>query len=104
MWNTPIDRLRLVGIFEAISFLLLLGVAMPLKYLAGRPEAVQVVGMAHGILWVLYLIVVGLALSARAITRGQAVVAVIASVLPFGPIAFDVWWLKKAQPFVAAAE
>lgn len=54
--------------------------------------------MAHGVLWVLYLIVVGLALAARAITRTQAGIAVVASILPFGPIVFDLWWLKDRPP------
>ena len=55
MLSTPIGRLRLVGILEGISFLVLLGIAMPLKYLAGQPEAVKVVGWAHGALFVLYV-------------------------------------------------
>ncbi|MEQ8764021.1 MAG: DUF3817 domain-containing protein [Planctomycetota bacterium] len=54
MLNTPISRLRLIGMIEAVSFLLLLGIAMPLKYAAGLPEAVLVVGWAHGVLFVLF--------------------------------------------------
>ena len=49
----PVARLRLVGKVEAVSYLLLLGVAMPLKYLAGQPLAVRIVGLAHGILFIL---------------------------------------------------
>jgi integral membrane protein len=54
-FDTTLNRIRSIGIFEAISFLLLLGVAMPLKYIFDQPEMVRVVGMAHGVLWILYV-------------------------------------------------
>ena len=54
-FDTTLNRLRSVGILEAISFLLLLGIAMPLKYAFGQPEMVRIVGMAHGVLWILYV-------------------------------------------------
>src|SRR5690606_39635762 len=53
--KSSIGRLRVIGWWEGVSFLVLLGVAMPLKYLAGQPAAVQVVGMAHGVLFLLYV-------------------------------------------------
>ncbi|MEO5716813.1 MAG: DUF3817 domain-containing protein, partial [Luteolibacter sp.] len=46
-WKTEIGRVRLVGMIEGVSFLLLMGVAMPLKYLAGMPVAVKVAGWGH---------------------------------------------------------
>ena len=55
MSSSVIRQLRIVGIIEGISFLVLLGIAMPLKYLADMPRAVSVVGMAHGVLFILYL-------------------------------------------------
>ncbi|MGQ0439259.1 DUF3817 domain-containing protein, partial [Bacillus sp. B-TM1] len=48
MLSTPIGRLRAIGLVEGISFLLLLFVAMPLKYFAGFATAVKITGMAHG--------------------------------------------------------
>ena len=48
--NTDLGRFRLVAISEGISFLLLLFIAMPLKYAAGMPEGVTYVGWAHGLL------------------------------------------------------
>ena len=47
---------KLISILEAISFIVLLLIAMPVKYLLGNPELVRVVGMAHGILFVLYIL------------------------------------------------
>lgn len=53
--SNTLGRLRLTGILEGLSFIILLTVAMPLKYMAGKPEMVSIVGMAHGILFVLYI-------------------------------------------------
>ena len=47
-------RLRAVGMVEAVSFLLLLGVAMPLKYFAGMPLAVKIAGWIHGLLFIAF--------------------------------------------------
>jgi integral membrane protein len=49
--SSAIDRLRLFSILDGISYLILLGIAMPLKYLADEPLAVRIVGMAHGVLF-----------------------------------------------------
>jgi integral membrane protein len=94
-FDTTLSRLRSVGIFEAISFLLLLGIAMPLKYAFGQPEMVQIIGMAHGVLWILY---VGLAVLGQLDYKWPlktTVLLLIASMLPFGPIVADVKLLKK---------
>ena len=56
MLNTEIGRFRLVSLLEGVSFLVLLGIAMPLKYAAGIPEAVRYVGWAHGLLFVLFIL------------------------------------------------
>ena len=89
MLATPLSRLRLVGLLEGVSYLLLLGVAMPLKYVFGEPFAVRYVGMAHGILFVLYLLaMVPVALDFRWSLKTVAL-GVLASILPAGPFIFD---------------
>jgi integral membrane protein len=85
----PIGRLRVVGVVEGISFLLLLGVAMPLKYMAGMPQMVSVVGMAHGILWMAYVAAVIDVRLRRDWPLSRMAVAVLASILPFGPFVLD---------------
>ena len=96
MLNNPLDRLRLVGMMEGASFLVLLGIAMPLKYLAGYPQAVRVVGMLHGILFLLFVAaVVQVSVSMRWPLR-RIVAALVASVLPFGPFVFDAH-LRRVQ-------
>lgn len=52
-----IKTLRLVGLLEGISFLLLLFIAMPVKYMMDNPILVKYVGMGHGVLFVLFLVV-----------------------------------------------
>lgn len=89
MLATPIARLRTIGFLEAISFLVLLGIAMPLKYAAGRPEMVAIVGRVHGVLFLLYVAAVVHAAIARRWNFERALHAVIAAVVPFGPFFFD---------------
>ena len=54
--NTAIGRLRMAGIAEGISFITLLFIAMPVKYLAGNPGLVWYVGWVHGLLFMLYIL------------------------------------------------
>ncbi len=98
MLATPLARLRLVGLLEGLSFLVLLLIAMPLKYAADQPLAVRYVGMAHGILFLLYLLaIVPVALDHRWNARTVGL-AVLASLLPAGPFVFDAKVLKKLEP------
>ena len=87
--STAIGRMRIVGILEGISYILLLGIAMPLKYLANMPAAVSIVGMAHGILFICYCLTILLALLNGNISFVRSVQAFIASLLPFGPFFMD---------------
>ena len=74
---------------EGLSFLLLLGVAMPLKYLAGMPLMVRIVGSIHGGLFVLYVLAAFRAAHADKWSFRQLLIALVASVLPFGPFVID---------------
>jgi len=96
VWKTALGRVRVIGFAEGASFLLLMGVAMPLKYFAGFPEAVQVVGMAHGILFIVYLIAIAWALVVGQLTFVFAFFGVIASILPAGPFVYD-YFLPKPK-------
>ena len=93
-FSTTIGRLRLIGFLEAVSFLLLLGVAMPLKYFAGEPGAVRVVGMAHGVLFLAYLAATVQAALEHDWTWKRAVLIAAASLVPFGPFYVDAKFLK----------
>ncbi len=79
---------------EAISFLLLLGIAMPLKYIWDMPEAVRIVGMAHGVLFMLYILGAYLLKERMNWSWGTMGVIFICSVLPFGPFYAERKYLK----------
>ena len=84
-----LGRLRLTGIMEGLSFIILLAVAMPLKYLAGKPEMVSIVGMAHGILFVLYIFLTVVAKFRYPWSWKKMLLLWGASVVPFGTFYAD---------------
>lgn len=79
-----LSRLRIIGDLEGISYLLLLGVAMPLKYLAGRPEAVTWVGSLHGALFVAFCAALAQVHFARRWPLTRTILAFLSSLIPFG--------------------
>lgn len=81
--------LRLSGILEGISFLVLLLVAMPLKYIWGKPEMVQITGSIHGGLFVLYVVLALWAWRRYGWSWVVPVQAMVASLLPGGPFWMD---------------
>lgn len=89
MLSTPIGRLRVIGLIEGISFLILLFVAMPLKYFAGFPAAVSIAGMAHGVLFILFIFAVIQVTIVHHKSLSWALGALVASVIPFGTFVLD---------------
>lgn len=89
MPNELLRRFRIVAFAEGVSFLVLLGVAMPLKYLAGEPTMVQIVGLIHGVLFLVYGGMVGVFVSQHGWSIRRAAEAMILSVLPFGTFYLD---------------
>jgi integral membrane protein len=92
---------RKIAFAEGVSFLVLLFIAMPLKYLANLPMAVTIVGGLHGILFVAFIVV------AREVKReynknwGWLGKALLASIIPFGTFWMDKEW-KKEEAAAAA--
>ena len=79
----------MTALAEGSSFLVLLFIAMPMKYLMGMPRVVTVVGAIHGVLFLAYV-----AQLAQLRTKYQwdnkfSFYALLASLLPFGPFIFD---------------
>ena len=94
---TSVGRLRVVGLLEGTSFLALLFIAMPLKYMADEPLGVYILGRAHGALWLLYLIALMDAWLDNDYSRLKAGALFMASILPFGPFIAD-GYLKRDPP------
>jgi integral membrane protein len=81
---------------EGISYLLLLCIAMPLKYYFGMPDAVKATGWIHGILFMLYLVYLVKAESILKWGKMEFFAGLMASLVPFGPFFLE-GKLKKAQ-------
>jgi integral membrane protein len=86
---SPLHLLRNTGKIEAISFLFLILIAMPLKYAANLPEAVKIVGWIHGVLFILFCLALGNAQLKTSLSPGMAILVFIAALLPFGPFLID---------------
>jgi integral membrane protein len=92
-----IQLLRIVGITEGISFLVLLLIAMPLKYYFGMPLAVKLVGWAHGVLFMAYIAMVLVAVRPMKWKLFDVLVALLASLLPAGTFFLDKSWEKRQR-------
>jgi integral membrane protein len=89
MLQTPIGRFRMMGFIEGLSLLILLFIAMPLKYFAGLPEVVTVVGALHGAFFITYLFVIAYTTIKIRWSLIWAFSAVIVAFIPFGNIILD---------------
>jgi integral membrane protein len=86
---TVLRQFRLVALLEGWSFLALLFIAMPLKYLAGLPLAVRIVGSVHGLLFLLFLAALYRAGRQRHWPLRRWLIAFVSSIVPFGTLIFD---------------
>jgi integral membrane protein len=95
---TPVGRFRVIAFIEGISFLVLLFIAMPIKYvpeLGGDPMPTRIVGGIHGGLYILYAIAGFQAKVARKWPAREALRGFLASVLPFGTFIYDWAFLQR---------
>ena len=93
-WMNGLKWFRKIAIAEGISYLVLLFIAMPLKYLAGYPEAVLVTGWIHGALFVAYMIALLNVQIKYKWPFKQFFLAGFASIIPFGPFLFEKKFLR----------
>ena len=63
MKNDTFSRFRIISIIEGLSYLLLVFIEMPLKYMFDYPMAVKVVGMSHGVLFILFFLALVMAMN-----------------------------------------
>lgn len=83
-FKTPLGRLLKIGFAEGLSYIVLLLIAMPLKYWADMPSPVRIVGMAHGILFIAYIIALLHATIFYKWSIKTFLLAFLLSFLPFG--------------------
>jgi integral membrane protein len=87
--STSLGRLRIIAIIEAISYVALLFFAVPMKYYFAEPAYVPVLGMAHGLLFVLCCVALLHALLDDSISFSWSVIIFIASLIPLVPFFLD---------------
>ena len=106
MWlkfDNTLNRLRSTGNWEAVSYILLFFVAMPLKYFADMPMAVTIVGSIHGLLFLVYVAMLLLGLRRIPLSTSLTVWGLVGAVVPFGPFIVDVPLLRMLRVSSAPA-
>lgn len=95
---TPAEkRFRLIANIEGWSYIVLLFVAMPLKYWAGMPMAVRIVGMLHGVLFVAFCLSLLEMILRFRWSIIKVILVFISSLLPFGTFYMDYKLFKKSN-------
>lgn len=87
--SSAIDRLRLASILDGISYLVLLGIAMPLKYLAGMWMAVRIVGSAHGAFFIALCLCLLIVLLDKKLSFKWCVIVFVCALIPLAPFFLD---------------
>lgn len=93
-------RFRKIAIAEGISFLVLLGIAMPLKYFADMPMAVKIAGYIHGFLFIGFVLLAWKTKNNLSKSFSWFGLAFLASLLPFGTFVLDRELKKDAASLV----
>lgn len=89
MFKTALGRFRFMGLLDGSSLVILLFMAMPLKYWFSIPEAVTVAGMVHGYIFLVYLIAIVYAQFAVRWPFRFTIGAIISAFIPFGNFVLD---------------
>ena len=88
MKNDTFSRFRIISIIEGLSYLILVFIAMPLKYMFDYPMAVKVVGMSHGVLFILFFLALVMAMN-RYKWKFLGFQLFVYSLIPFGFILIE---------------
>jgi len=87
--NTILRRFRLIGLIEGLSYLTLLFLAMPMKYMMGEPIYVKIVGMIHGMLFIIFVLAQASLSAKYKFKIRENAIFFIASLIPFGTFFTD---------------
>jgi integral membrane protein len=86
---------RIVSILEGVSYLLLLFIATPIKYLQGDASYVKMLGMPHGILFMLYVVIAFVIKKEMNWDNKTLGIVLVASIIPFGTFYIDKKYLRS---------
>lgn len=92
--KSSMKAFRIVALLEGVSFLILLFIAMPLKYMMDMPLPVRITGMVHGVLFIAFIFYLMQVKSEKNWPLKKAFIAFLASLLPFGTFVLDAKMLK----------
>lgn len=95
MKNDTFSRFRIISIIEGLSYLILVFIAMPLKYMFNYPMAVKIVGMSHGVLFILFFVALVMAMN-RYKWKFLGFQLFVYSLLPFGFILIEKIIMKNS--------
>jgi integral membrane protein len=95
--RSTIGRFRLIALAEGISFLILLFIAMPLKYIWDQPLFVRYFGSVHGLLFVLYILLLALCMIEYRWSIKKVLILGLISLIPFGAFYADKKYLRDEQ-------
>ena len=93
--NRVKNTFRIIAFLEGVSYLLLLFVAVPIKYNLGDPTYVKLLGMPHGLLFVGYIVFSYLLKDDENWNGKDFGIVILASVLPFGTFYMDWKYLRN---------
>tara|TARA_Y100001954_G_scaffold46650_1_gene48887 strand:- start:1563 stop:1838 length:276 start_codon:yes stop_codon:yes gene_type:complete len=86
---------RVVAFLEGVSYILLLFIAVPIKYWLGDEQWVKLLGMPHGVLFVGYILMAILLKGDQNWNSTEFIIILICSILPFGTFYVDKKFLKS---------
>lgn len=92
-----INLFRIVALLEGVSYILLLFIATPIKYLANDPQYVKLLGMPHGILFIAYVAFAFVFKNDFSWNTKQFITVLLASIIPFGTFYIDRCYLKTTK-------
>ncbi len=92
-----INFFRIISFLEGVSYLLLLFIAVPLKYFNGQEYLVKILGMPHGILFILYIFISIILKNKMNWSIRQTIEIMIGSIIPFGTFYIDYKYLKSSN-------
>lgn len=96
----PLAQFRWIAIVEGWSYLILLFIAMPLKYLAGQPMLVKLTGSIHGFLFILFCLALLQVMLRCRWSLKSSCLAFVASLIPFGTFVLE----RKLKQMLLAEE
>ena len=86
---------RIIALLEGVSYLLLLFISVPIKYLYDNEFYVKLLGMPHGILFILYILIAYKIKKSMRWNISTFMIVIIASLIPFGTFYIDRRYLLK---------